>query len=553
MLNHTAADQMPEWLPPLLRHSFVTPQQYAAIAPSAHRRQWGQYFTPPRIAAWMAGWAIQPQTRSVFDPAVGMGALLDAVLAHPRLHPDLRLTGIDADPAILQICAANVQQAAARIDLYDSDFLTESNATTYDAILCNPPYIRHRHLQNRRALYAAFGARYDLTLSAFSNSYVLFILKIASLLSAHGRAAILAPCDYLNANFGAPIRAFLLRENVLDGVLLFDAKTLIFDDANVAATILLLRADRAPSDPINFVHVTDETDLAPLHELPPHAIRYYQPAQLRPDAKWLPLLARTATIPVLLPRRRTIPLGELADVKRGIATGANEFFTLSESERTAQMIPATDLRPCTTKAPHAPGLRFTADDWAALREAGAKIYVLNPQTQLNAATQRYLDHGLKLGIHRRYLPASRNPWYSAEPRPIAPLWVTTFSRRGFRFVLNDAGVAHLTAFHGIYPYDSARDDLVVLAAFLNSAVATPLIMQHARFYGSGLAKFEPLDVATIPVPDPHRLSTEIKAAIVALYERRCTIERTDSVQAAQIAAELDQMWTTYLADDRRPI
>lgn len=537
----------PGWLSPLLREPGITPHAYVTHAPPEYRRAWGQYFTPQRIAEWMAANVLQPGTRSILDPAAGTGVLIEALLHQPGWKPETALTAVDADPAILRVLRHNLQTAALpNLTIRRQDFLLDADYTRYDAIICNPPYIRHRRLRDRQALLSTFERRLDLKLSAFSNSYVLFILGIAARLAAHGRAAIITPFEYLNANFGVPIRSFLLRHNLVDGLALFDHTRLVFDDANTTACVLLLRADRATDDPIPFVHVADEAELAPIEQLPERAIARYRLAELDAEAKWLPLFPAMPTAPTWLPDRRMVPLRELADVRRGIATGANDFFTLTETERARHEIPLAQTRLCITKASHAPYLRFTADDLQHLHEADKKIYLLDVRDELSRAVQAYLDRGQRLGIHRRFLPAHRGVWFATEPRPVAPLWVNAFSRRGFRFVLNDAGCANLTTFHCIYPLGTEREQIVLLAAFLNSAIAATVIARQHRIYGSGLHKFEPLDVAALHVPDPAALPGSLSAAICQMYLHCCAVERTDRSEAGLLKVEIDRLWSEQL-------
>ncbi len=512
-----------------------------------HRRRLGQYFTPPGIAAWMADWVIQPSTRSVLDPAVGTGALLSPVFAHPLLPGSARVDAWDLDPVILETCRNTVAAASASLTLHTGDFLGSDVDGSYDAIVCNPPYVRHRTLQQRQALYGAFEQQLGVRLSRFSNSYVLFILKIATLLSRQGRAAILTPVDFLNANFGSPIKSFLLRENILDGILVFEKATLVFDDANVAACIVLLRRDRTADDPVRFVRVPSEAELRALEALPQSWSSSYPTRALSPERKWLHLAPGSGAVAPLVRQRGSVPLEQLAAVRRGIATGANDFFTLTAAECEQYGLLA-ECRPCITKASHAPHLEFCSSNFDTLRNDGAKVYLLDVRAEVSAAAQAYLDEGLRRGVQRRYLTRHRNPWYATEQRPTAPLWVTTFSRTGFRFVLNDAGVANLTAFHGLYPVVDDHEWLLMLAAFLNSGAARIALAQHQRLYGSGLGKLEPLDVAKLPVIDPEEVPQSAREEIVALYTSRCRNERVDLAEARHCREALDRIWAELSRD-----
>lgn len=542
---------VPGWMLPLMEQPAISPQLYSEHAPLSHRRRFGQFFTPPEIAAWMADYVVQPGTRAALDPAVGTGVLASALLHHPRLPSEARLTAYDLDPAMIASTQRNLAAACSRLQLISDDFLSLSDAAPrYDAIVCNPPYLRHRLLHQRRTVIPALAARFGLPLSIFSNSYVLFMLQIAALLSAHGRAAIITPVDYLNANFGRPVKALLLRRNLIDGLLRFDPASLVFAEANIAACVLLLRAGRAADAPIVFARVADETQLQPLDALPASALARYAPQTIDAELPWLPLFPADKLAPVaapaLLPGRRMLPLGQLATVRRGIATGANEFFTLSAAECAQHGLGPEEVQPCLTRASHAPLLQFSAADAERLLCSETKSYLLDLRAAPTRAAQRYLAHGQQLGVDQRYLPRLRKPWYASEQRPPAPLLVTTFNRRDFRFVLNDASLRNLTAFHCIYPRSSARADLLVLAAFLNSAWGATALAQRQRSYGSGLRKLEPLDVAALEVPDLERLPGSLHHEIAQLYLARCTAQRDDAAQSLVLAAQLDQLWLAYL-------
>ena len=56
---------------------------YAKLAPSEHRRRFGQFFTPMKVARAMAEWVMERNPATLLDPALGMGVfvLTGAVVA----------------------------------------------------------------------------------------------------------------------------------------------------------------------------------------------------------------------------------------------------------------------------------------------------------------------------------------------------------------------------------------------------------------------------------------------------------------------------------------
>jgi len=135
-----------------------------------------------------------------------------------------------------------------------------------------------------------------------------------------------------------------------------------------------------------------------------------------------------------------------------------------------------------------------------LIDADRRIHLLCPRPCLTAEVERYLEEGRRQGVDQRYLPAHRPVWYRPEHRAPAPILVSVFARGEFRFVLNEAGVLNLTAYHGIYPHALERDGVLALFDYLNGPAARVALRDHRRIYGDGLFKLEPRDVEALPIP-----------------------------------------------------
>jgi adenine-specific DNA-methyltransferase len=377
-----------------------------------------------------------------------------------------------------------------------------------------------------------------------TNLYGLFLVKIWTLLGERGRAAVITPAEWLNADFGVPLKSYLLEENAFDGIVHFDHAANIFDGALTTAAITLLRRGRRPTEAVRFLHVQDQAALAAARV---EAGRAFDVADLDPRAKWTPLFAaagrdsrdegcekgfshqrageqsrdregavtprtrrplelngdRSLAVAALIEHdsRKQQTLADIARCKRGIATGANDFFTLCESDRRRLGIDLDDLRPCITKAQDITDDVLTQDHLRKLVDADKRVYLLHPRMPPAPAVERYLAEGIRRGIDRRYLPSHRPIWYMPEERPPAPILVSVFARERFRFVLNEAGVLNLTAYHGIYPHSPDREAIKALFAFLTGSETQAALTRHRRVYGDGLLKVEPRDVEALPIPD----------------------------------------------------
>lgn len=480
----------------------------AATPPS---RSLGQVFTPPVVADWMARWACAPNPRRLCDPALGDGVFIEAIHRASRKSP-ADIDAFEIDP--LMIAAFRRRQCPRPVHLHPCDFITAPDAGPWDAVVANPPYVRHHEYAYPESVLAAFDCQCRRRVSRLTNLYGLFLLKIWRCLAPGGRAAVITPAEWLNADFGRPLKAYLLEENAIDAIVHFGHGARIFDGALTTAAITLLRRGREADEPVRLAAIDD---MSSLPQIDVGELKAVPAGQLRPQAKWTALCLSGPAHEN--PGGPTV--GDVARCMRGIATGANDYFTLRESDRTKWNLDLRDLRLCVTKAAHIPGDRFDGPDLLRLREADERIFLLAPRPRLSAAVRRYLDEGHRRGIPGRYLPAHRPVWFQPEVREPAPILVSVFAREDFRFVRNGAGVHSLTAFHGIYPmplYAQQRGFVSRLWKYLNSDTARAAIVAHQRIYAEGLRKLEPRDVEAIPIPA--ELSTQSGSSASTSFARR---------------------------------
>ena len=157
-------------------------QVFLARADRRRRKALGQFLTPGPIAALMAEWIAAHDPPSVLDPAVGTGILLQEVA---RLMPGVSLRGLDVDDACLAVAK---QRLAA--DLQQKSFLAQAPAPL-DAVIANPPYIRHHELPDDPDLHARLSAIIGARLSKLANAYTLFLIAGLAALKPGGVAAFL--------------------------------------------------------------------------------------------------------------------------------------------------------------------------------------------------------------------------------------------------------------------------------------------------------------------------------------------------------------------------
>lgn len=477
--------------------------EYSATVDSDHRKAFGQFFTPPDVAGIMADWISGCRPATILDPAVGPGVLL--LEAHRR-NPNARFVGIDIDENPARFARERLRPPS-NFEIRVEDFLRSKASELFDAITCNPPYVRHHRLKYEEEVYAE-ASKVMPNVPRTANLYVLFVAAIWRSLKPGGRASILIPADWLNANYGIALKKFLVESKSVRRLLYFTNDFDVFDDALTTAVLLLIEKTALPLETeVVAVSHASRDDIRSLGKesvptFPGSSVFSVNLTELDINVKWDRVLRGT---------RQEKPanwvlLEELGKTKRGIATGANKYFHLSRANLLAHGLSVTRTRPCVGKANDVTGLIFDEDDAAELTESSR--YFLVDLDDAFSEDRLYLEDGLRQGLAERFLMASRKRWWDQEQREPSPLWVGVFGRDGIRFVRNRTSAINLTCFHCLYVPGLDEMQLDAMGALLNSSHLQKINESSERAYGGGLRKVEPRDLLRMALPDVRSLSRD---------------------------------------------
>jgi adenine-specific DNA-methyltransferase len=485
---------------------------YRTLVSIEHRKRFGQFFTPPAIARLMGEWIAAINPRSVLDPAVGPGIF-------PRtlngLSFDSHITVMDIDPVALGASRLALGEFPG-ITYLQQDFLTWTNEQLFDAVIANPPYLRHHDVSYPFDIFDYVGKKNYVHVSRLSNIYVLFILEICRRLRKGGRAAVIVPGEWVNANFGDLLKNFLLSRGLLQTLIYFSHVSTQFEDALTTASVLLLEnpVNDEPTDSVRTIFISEgyhvEGVMSALQSDEASDSQFisqtFTPERLLRERKWNHLLSHG--------HRQTpkgfIQLSAIADTRRGIATGCNSFFHLRLSTIKDSHLTLDNLIRCVGKATDIKSLIFHEQDFQELVDSDARCYLLNLESGLSEFEAEYIKKGELEKLPQRYLCAVHKPeWYSMERRPASAIWACVFGREGLRFVYNPDRIANLTTFHCIYPKLDSPKLAAALTACLNSRIVQNFARRQLRVYGGGLLKVEPRDLLDIEVPDLRSVSENL--------------------------------------------
>ena len=473
-------------------------------------KQFGQVATPEPIADLMAKWVMSVKPAAVLDPAAGLGGLLAACR---KFQKQTVLIGVERDTETLQRAKTSAPNGTK---LILADYL-KSDAGQFGGIIANPPYIKSQRLDYSEKDWCYFEERFGTPLDRLTNIYALFLLKIWEDLALHGRAAVILPAEFLNANFGEEIKEQLVRIIRPVAITVFAPSLNIFEDALTTSVIVFLEKGRSPKLPCWVKRVDSIEDASHfLNGLLSEAATCagdgcVELKKLQPCTKWLnPLFnGERPTGSDALSNR----VGDYFNCRRGIATGANDFFCFSRADIREHHLTEAHVEPCITKAIDADGLVFTPDKFDSLAARERRCFLLNPSRN-GQDLMRYLKLGEQQGIPQRHLPSHRPVWYLPENRTAADIWVAVFSRASVKYILNTSGAKNLTCFHGLYAKPGWESIAPLMTLFLNSSGGSRSFSQVNRFYGDGLNKLEPKDVEEMPCPAMTKLSQKEAAELV---------------------------------------
>lgn len=492
-------------------------KDYSKSISLEHRKKFAQFFTPFQLASLMADWLLGNQNlKTVLEPAFGLGVFSRALLSK---NPKFSIKGFDVDETIFAN-AKEIFHDILKVDIHLEDYMFNDWNNKYDGIICNPPYFKFHDYDNKTILNEIEN-RLKIKLNGFTNLYTLFLLKSIYQLNSNGRLAYIIPSEFLNSDYGKLVKSALIKNKVLRHIIVFDFEENIFDDALTTACILLCSNDK------NFQNVKFSTikKINELETIKAYISNYpinniddstYKHTELEPETKW----RKYYQVQNGIRYKNLIPFSSVAKVVRGIATGANEYFTFSKSKANQYKIDEKYLLPCICKAVDVKDNFFTIDNFNSLVNADRQTYLLNAIGSKEENVLKYIEIGEKTEIDKKYLTACRTPWYSLENRPPSPIWVSVFNRSGLKFIRNEANISNLTTFHCVYPVQDILFNNVnidILFAYLLTDVAREIFEDNCREYGNGLQKFEPNDLNKAMMLDLTLLDKKAENEIMNLY------------------------------------
>lgn len=463
----------------------------------------GAFYTPAKVASFIAGWAIRKDAARVLEPACGDGAFMVAAserLATLGAADSATLVGVEksreeADKASALVPSADVRRASF-FDVDPGDF-----GAPFDAVIGNPPYIRyHGFTGEDRDKGLARASAQGVELTRLASSWAHFVVHATSFLAENGRLGLVLPAELLVTDYAQPVRAHLLARFASVLVIAFDR--MVFEDAQVDA-VLLLASNEGPTG----IHVVRVMDVAGLDSLDLAAL---SEGGRQPGGRWNTSIDALgdATYQDLVASTAVQRLSDVATVDIGVVTGANAYFILSRAEATKAGLPDAYLTPIVERPRDVPGLAVTDAETSRL------LLIPPGEPPGDIAVAKYLRSGKAKGVPNGYKCRVRKFWYSVplpKKRPHAFLPYMTGDVP--RLINNAQGSWSTNLLHGVTLLDRAPHVTALSAAMLSSATLLSAEVE-GRPYGGGVLKLETREAERLLVP---RMSPDAAAILARLH------------------------------------
>ena len=256
-------------LEPVQRDSLLERVEFLRFAVNqkltADRAEKGQFFTPQKIAQFMARmFAERPSTLNILDAGAGIGSLSAALIAAAcQWNPKpsvITITAYEIDPILIEYLYTTLRYCqevcyqegicfeyevirddfirAAVESLSGGTMFSSRKTFGFNAAIINPPYKKINTASNIRHLLQKVGIE-------TTNLYAAFLWLTIRLLDPNGELVAITPRSFCNGPYFFLFREFLLKTMSIKRIHTFDYRDRIFKDDDVLQENLIIHAIKA--------------------------------------------------------------------------------------------------------------------------------------------------------------------------------------------------------------------------------------------------------------------------------------------------------------------
>lgn len=565
-----------------------------SMFPAATEEEWsrqlGGVYTPQYIASFFSKYlrdkfpGDQFLQASVADPACGSGIFLRSVMEQKLLSvsfPDITdssavasaldsVFGADVDKnavsaaslslALFHLAASGELPEGVPVIQGDSiagSTFTPESPRKFDAIIVNPPFVR-TELQSAE-MRRVISERLSAVVKGRLDTYHAFLFASIEALQPGGFACFVVPQPLLTSDNLKPLRDWILDQAWVH--LIADLSAIRIFQSSVYVVLLVVQKKSGPgseSPPLSVIRCQRDVGLAlddfldgNYRRTPSYSI-FGSRQQFLSRPTWsVPLPEESG----LLDRLESFPrLGDVASVRQGVITGADDVFILDSSE-----VPVDE------EAVYRPFLpERMIGRYALPEDTGKKVfYPFIGKVPVNASEMekdfpltwnRINQHRDKLSSRASALRAPSGWWRPSWPRSPERIFVPKVVAPKIclvpRFGVDLSGewVVSRSPFVSAHPGASDENLLFLLAAVLNSSVAAWYIDLQGRKFQRGYSEITVSLLRRMPIPDFSSIPNSVLRQVIASARKLVASFEEFDHEAASVLDKL-VLRELYLLDD----
>jgi len=435
-------------------------------------RENGVYYTPSKLADYLASPLIEGKTTTLFDPAYGEGALLlaaeRAFKNQKNIKGSIHLFGCDKKPV------NGLLKHLPKANLKNIDFFNYPMNASFDVILMNPPYVRHQ-LQDHEAVLNYRDKVPELKkLNFAADLWAYFMIKSIYHLKEGGCVGAILPWALLQADYARPVREWLSKKFKTIRVLALNEK--YFDKAEERVILLWLRdygkkCDNFEIASAKYIDEKIEYKKLPLKNWTSDRVCYVDSETAR---KIIAFYRRTFGFSTL---------DNFANVRIGVVTGADKFFIKQIGEARELGFRSNNLTPIITSTKQFPDL--LTNGLANLK----RLILIKKRHSANA--EAYIKTGVKKKFNSRAHSRLRNPWYEVKIGKLPDGFFPYRISKCPCLLLNEWNIQCTNSVHRIYFKKLTIVQMKWVSVSLLSNIGLLSLEANSKTYGRGMLKIEP--------------------------------------------------------------
>lgn len=538
-----------------IKKSDVIGRIYEKLIPKEKRKSLGQYYTPPKIIDLILEMTVKKDNDKILDPCCGSGGFL--IRSYQKLadlkgiskvkkqneHQDIldQLVGVEinqfpAHLSAINLQMQNIQFEADDIFIFVSDFFDiksedwfkskyetahpnkENKKSSiykhFDCVVGNPPYIRQEIIKEKDKLQKITKEE-EANLDKTSDIYSYFFVHGTNFLKNNGRLGFITSNKWSEVKYGKSLQNFFLNKHKIIAIIEFDAGAFEEVDVNTCVTILEKEKNEEERDnnTVKFVRVKEKMNIDELVRFIQTTEKSYEDdkvrlipvkqSKLKEEDKWNIYLRAPEVYQKIIKNEKIIRLGDVARVKSGIKTGADDFFLFNKDKAQRLGISKKYLSPIIT----------TDDkkDSLEIKKTNNFIFSVH-QKKENIESKKileYINQGEKRGYSRRRSVGGRKRWYDIGKNEKPPILLPCKNWEEFRAFKNTSKALNLKQFYGVFP----NSDIDIILAQLNSSLSQLFMELKGRSYGAGVLEILIYETKDLPILDPNELTPKEKQKI----------------------------------------